>query len=793
MGSLTYGYCTSIITTTLGQSSFLSYIGLDTAPNATQLIGAINGLYQAGSLPGAIFVGVLGDWLGRALVTLTTLWQSEMAPPETRGLCQIFSGELVAMAPRHSPVRDTHIMRTYETPSLRVHCIQLENVEAKAALAGFPQKQQQPPRQRVSLACTTCRAKRTRVSVLQVDPPFVYLGTELCQSAMVSFQNAVPVSEQEDNASMCMMRNAEKALHSRIETLERQLQQYHQATVDGKMKIINPSTLASPISSLNRPKYDAELIPDDDEPGVSPENQRDPVDDLTDIYGRLDVAEDGHLRYFGASSYFNMLKRPQYDGSTAKPHVPSLSSTAFQAHMPTRIDLPHEVQNHLLDLYWKWQNPWQYIVHKDAFCRALEQGHHDEYCTPLLLHSVLALAARYSDDISLRTDPLDANTAGDALQRTAKFILQSEVEHPTVSTVVSLAILALREMSTNKEAIGWTYIGIAVRIAYNLGLNLDCTPWLNKNLISEEEAEIRKIAWWGCYLLDKLFNIGLGRPGMIKEWDITALRPSLLRSVEFSPWEIHEEGLNISIPMSRSISNMHYMCEIFRIVSNALDQIFLKLPSSAKTPRPAHSYSLHLQYHTVTILLHRPFLRRREQSTLSDLVSLTDLTHNQICTASAEAISSVLRAYRTHYTLRRIPISTVHAVGTGSVVHLLDATSQDPIMSRTAIRLLKFNLTCLKEMSTAWTWGLRAIRSLQILAEGWAVNELLHAQGDRPSATQNTLDSNLARGSNQSNSAASPLDSHLQNIDWLLDFDSGLDHEPTDIYDSNNGFWAMIP
>jgi hypothetical protein len=95
-------------------------------------------------------------------------------------------------------------------------------------------------------------------------------------------------------------------------------------------------------------------------------------------------------------------------------------------------------------------------------------------------------------------------------------------------------------------------------------------------------------------------------------------------------------------------------------------------------------------------------------------------------------------------------------------------------------------------MSTAWTWGLRTIRSLQTLAEGWAVNELLHTQGDMPPTTKNnnTSDSNQ---SNQPNSAASPLDGVPRNIDWLLDFDSGFDHEPTDIYDSNHEFWAVIP
>lgn len=63
---------------------------------------------------------------------------------------------------------------------------------------------------------------------------------------------------------------------------------------------------------------------------------------------------------------------------------------------------------------------------------------------------------------------------------------------------------------------------------------------------------------------------------MIKEWDITALRPSLLPNVEYSPWEIHEHGSNISISMSRSISNMHYMCEIFQIVSSPLDQMLVR-------------------------------------------------------------------------------------------------------------------------------------------------------------------------------------------------------------------------
>lgn len=40
-------------------------------------------------------------------------------------------------------------------------------------------------------------------------------------------------------------------------------------------------------------------------------------------------------------------------------------------------------------------------------------------------------------------------------------------------------------------------------MALNLGFNLDSSAYVNAGLISQEEAEVRNIAWWGCYTLDK--------------------------------------------------------------------------------------------------------------------------------------------------------------------------------------------------------------------------------------------------------------------------------------------------
>lgn len=135
-GSLTYGYCASIIATTLGQPSFIAYFELDIRSNAANLEGAINGLFQTGGLFGALSCTGTADWLGRrkaifvasvfaviggalqagsvniamyivmrfitslgigALVTLVPLYQSEISPPRMRGLLVGMHGTLICV------------------------------------------------------------------------------------------------------------------------------------------------------------------------------------------------------------------------------------------------------------------------------------------------------------------------------------------------------------------------------------------------------------------------------------------------------------------------------------------------------------------------------------------------------------------------------------------------------------------------------------------------------------------------------------------------------------------------
>lgn len=181
--------------------------------------------------------------------------------------------------------------------------------------------------------------------------------------------------------------------------------------------------------------------------------------ELASKMGSLNIGEDGETKYFGSRSNFSLLRSRLVQWPSVS--TAELRTRAGEAveRLGLRVDITDELRDHLLELYWRWQNPWQYIIIKDLFTRDLNAGVYSQYAPPVVLFSVLALAARYSDRPELRTDPDDPNTAGNALAEQAKMLLFFESQAPTVTAVQAAALLALRETATDKESLGWLYCG----------------------------------------------------------------------------------------------------------------------------------------------------------------------------------------------------------------------------------------------------------------------------------------------------------------------------------------------
>ena len=240
------------------------------------------------------------------------------------------------------------------------------------------------------------------------------------------------------------------------------------------------------------------------------------IDEITNTVGRLKVDNDGQIRFFAGQSNFNLLENELPYTSCGV--GPPLTTT----HLLYEAQIPMELQKHLLDLYFRWQNPWLYLVKKETFLRDFESGNRRRYCTPLLMQAMFALASRFSDRLEVRTDVDRAETAGNAFATQARRTLIGECDRPAVATAQAAALLSLICIAENKEPAGWVHSGelvrrghhkglprliliegIATRIAFNLGLNLDPTALYLTGTISQDDMNVRQVAWWGLYNLDK--------------------------------------------------------------------------------------------------------------------------------------------------------------------------------------------------------------------------------------------------------------------------------------------------
>lgn len=187
---------------------------------------------------------------------------------------------------------------------------------------------------------------------------------------------------------------------------------------------------------------------------------RDPIEELTQRAGRLNIGEDGQLRYFGAQSNYHLVHGPIYNEATASIQDLQDIGLVTAGLLGKAVNVSQELQNHLLELYWRWQNPWLYMIHKESFMSDYRNGGRGKFCSPVLLYAIFALSSRYSDRVEVRSDPEDPHSAGNGFAEQAKILLQHECEAPTTTTVQAASLLSLRWMSENKESLGWLYIGM---------------------------------------------------------------------------------------------------------------------------------------------------------------------------------------------------------------------------------------------------------------------------------------------------------------------------------------------
>lgn len=232
-----------------------------------------------------------------------------------------------------------------------------------------------------------------------------------------------------------------RSLQARIKDLEVRLESRHNAEVQ------SPVPISKDLSTYLSFEYDVK----------AQESNMQPI--ATSILGRLHVRANGQLHYFGPQSNYHLTDSGL--GPNAMGSPTDLQQQGLYAVNKLKKGVPISItlQEHLLELYWTWQHPLTYVIHKKVFQDAFASRTYGSYCTPLLLSSIFALTTQFSDHAELQNSVNEHQTITHSLFEQAKILFLYESQAPTVATVQATVLMSLRALSDGNEALGWLYCG----------------------------------------------------------------------------------------------------------------------------------------------------------------------------------------------------------------------------------------------------------------------------------------------------------------------------------------------
>ncbi|KAJ4294431.1 hypothetical protein N0V90_008121 [Kalmusia sp. IMI 367209] len=450
--------------------------------------------------------------------------------------------------------------------------------------------------------------------------------------------------------------------------------------------------------------------------------------ELSMLLGKPAMTQSGESRYFGHTSGMSLV--PEDENYTRA--MPRASSVERKS--PTWTTVTHDIAfvERLLDLYFRWSHPFYVVFSRECFYKDFRSGR-EKYCSPLLVNAILAYGCHFTDDPAGRTEPDNFRTAGDHFFQEARRLLY-ENDTSSLTTVQALCVMAMREPSAGRDSSGFAYMGRCMRMAIEMGLHLKNSAAPSMEL-TPSEIEVRKVTFWGCFTVDTVWSICIGRISQLPRVAITLDKP-ILDEPPDGPHPQAYPGASKVPPgtvtsrmflqefstLSELINDNNYMfyAPTFRLTDIRLINCHNKylewlknLPTSLTLdgigqPLP-HIIVLHMLYHTAIGHLFRPMLK-------IDLINFK-LKPRDACINAANSVSELLRLYRRHYPMRTCHLVLTHILLSNCIVHL--TFSKDSTFASSSYRYLVEGLQGLEDLSECHWFGARAFKIIYETSKAW--------------------------------------------------------------------------
>ncbi|KAF3391279.1 hypothetical protein F1880_007889 [Penicillium rolfsii] len=630
----------------------------------------------------------------------------------------------------------------------------------EAAVDDSAARRTRPGRKYTSRACEECRRRRAKCDGVRPT-----CSRCLDRGVRCQYSTAEDGRQPAPKSYVVMLRN-------RIQLLERVL---HAHGIDADASIAQLSAQSDP--SRQPPDSGGPTASKVDELCLT-------FDGALTIDESLNFDQDGEVRYFGPSSGRLLFRSPENDSPseeacqidahctgyyTADSESPAIPAPESEPYLNSEKDSPddngvsEELQAHLIDLYFEWEQPWFQVVNEKLFRDSLIYG--GRYSSPLLLTCILALGSRYCDRVEVRSDPADTNTAGRNFIERAERLMQHDLRWPKITTIQSLAIMGSFYIAMGSDAAGWLHQGMANRLALDMGFNMDPEVLAGAVALPAIEIELRRQIYWALYCHDKLSASYTGRVCTLLDSQGAVKKPLLqcasnvhlpsaggnLRSAsQKNVVQLHQsmidlcrilEKILLSLWSPKPLIHAHQRSAFFDSCVLELKTWYYDLPSDLKIERPsgpsrfAHTYTLYMVYHTAFLLLCGPFLggnpqpKNAEQNQAPQKNEGTpDNSTSQkalaACCTSVRSMISIAQKYRqTFGSFRLSPVTATYCTLSAALIIIERCCSPDnqgkPSPQDEGARTLSPHAAAglcfqvLRELSTSWNIAKRIGKNLE--------------------------------------------------------------------------------
>ncbi|RMZ69473.1 putative pathway-specific regulatory nit-4 [Pyrenophora seminiperda CCB06] len=447
--------------------------------------------------------------------------------------------------------------------------------------------------------------------------------------------------------------------------------------------------------------------------------------ELSVLLGKPIVTLNGQSRHFGHSASLGLV--PEEENFCGGRLRTNLVKPERQGSTWTNVTDDLEFVEKLLDLYFTWSHPFYVLFSRECFYKDFKAGR-DKYCCSLLVNAICAYACHLTDDPAGRTDPNNFRTAGDHFFAEARRMLFDD-ETPSLTTVQALCIMSMREPSTGRDSSGFGYMGRCIRMCIELGLHLNYGADATLDL-TPSEVEVRKVTFWGCFTVDTVWTIVMGRISQIPRAAITLDKPILeetpgppkaFPTTSHNPAGIITTRLFLQefTSLSELVNDNNYMffapkepltslklLDCYRKYQEWYKRLSPAMRLEGKKEAEPHILVLHMLYHTIIVHLFRPLLK-------VDLIH-SNIQPRVICINAANEVSKLVRLYRKFYSFRTAHLLIPHILLTVGVVHLLYSKDNE-----TSKNNLIESLQGLEDLHECHYFGARSFRIIHTLAKTW--------------------------------------------------------------------------